>query len=114
MPEEYQAELKKVAAEKATEVSVLLSPNSSPEPEACIPVKIVSCSERLFRVTALVLRFMRNLKIKAKILQQGTDLKGEIAEAEVANAVSDEYEVVRELQSTGTGVRSLRRKQWDF
>lgn len=86
MTEECRAELKKGAAEKAYDVSLLLTTDSRPDLEACIPVTNFSSCDTLFRVTALVLRFVRNLKIKAKILQDGTVWQGEITEAEVANA----------------------------
>lgn len=84
--EECRAELKKGAAKKAIDVSALLATDSRPDLEACIPVTNFSCCDKLFRVTSLVLRFVRNLKIKAKILQEGTVLQGEITETEVANA----------------------------
>ena len=84
--EECRAELKKGAAKKAIDVSALLATDSRPDLEACIPVTNFSCCDKLFRVTSLALRFVRNLKIKAKILQEGTVLQGEITEADVANA----------------------------
>ena len=84
--EECRAELKKGAAGKVSDVSLLHTTDSRPDLEACILVTNFSCCDTLFRVTAPVLRFVRNLKIKAKILQEGTVWQGEITEAEVANA----------------------------
>ena len=66
--EEFRTELRKGAAGKGSDVALLLTTDSRPDLEACIPVTSFSCCDTLFRVAALVLRFVRNLKIKAKML----------------------------------------------
>ena len=57
-----------------------------PDLESCIPITNFSCCDKLFRLTALVQRFVRNLKIKAKLLKEGTVCHGEVSEKEIAHA----------------------------
>ena len=80
LTEECITEQKKSLAE-----TVLLVANQ-PDLDACIPISNFSCCDKLFRVTALVHRFVRNMKIKAKILKEGTVCHEEVTEAEIAHA----------------------------
>ena len=54
--------------------------------EECITEQKKSLAGKVVSVTALVHRFVRNLKIKAKILKEGTVCHEEITEAEIAHA----------------------------
>lgn len=78
---------------EASDKTVLLV--STSRKEACIPIAKFSCCDKLFRVTALVFCFMRNLKIKAKVLNEVTDCQGEITVEEIANA---ETQWIRSVQ----------------
>ena len=71
LTEECITEQKKILAGKVVSETVLLVANQ-PDLDACIPISKFSCCDKLFRVTALVHRFVRNLKIMAKILKEGT------------------------------------------
>ena len=84
--EECRTELKKAQALEATEETVLLASTGRPDLEACIPITDFSCCDKLFRITALVLRFVRNLKIKTKMLKEETVCEGDLTVEEVANA----------------------------
>ena len=85
LTEECITEQKKSLAGKVVSETVLLVANQ-PDLDACIPISNFSCCDKLFRVTALVHRFVRNLKIKAKILKEGTVCHEEVTEAEIAHA----------------------------
>ena len=85
LTEECITEQKKSMADKVVRETVLLVANQ-PDLDACIPISNFSCCDKLFRVTALVHRFVRNLKIKAKILKEGTVCHEEVTEAEIAHA----------------------------
>ena len=108
--EECRAELKKGPAEKASDVSLLLTTASRPDLEACIPVTNFSFCDTLFHVTALVLRFVRNLKIKAKIIQEGTVWRGEITEGEVANAKTQWLKNVQKNLKSQANYSQLKRE----
>ena len=84
LTEECIAEQKKSLAGRVVSETVLLVANQ-PALGACIPISNFSCCDKLFRVTALVHRFVRNLKIKAKILKEGTVCHEENTEAEIAH-----------------------------
>ncbi|XP_015761461.1 PREDICTED: uncharacterized protein LOC107340610 [Acropora digitifera] len=73
------------AAEEIISETVLLTA-CKPDLESCIPITNFSCCNKLFRVTALVQRLVRNLKIKAKLLKEGTVCHGEVTEDEIAHA----------------------------
>ena len=83
--EECLIEQKKGAAKEIISETVLLTA-CKPDLESCIPITNFSCCDKLFRVTALVQRFVRNLKIKAKLLKEGTVCHGEVTEDEIAHA----------------------------
>ena len=85
LTEECITEQKKSLAGKVVSETVLLVA-SQPDLDACIPISNFSCCDKLFRVTALVHRFVRNLKIKAKILKEGTVCHEEVTEAEIAHS----------------------------
>lgn len=85
LTEECITEQKKSLAGKVVSETVLLVANQ-PNLDACIPISIFICCDKLFRVSALVHRFVRNLKIKAKILKEGTVCHEEVTEAEIAHA----------------------------
>ncbi|XP_068686960.1 uncharacterized protein [Montipora foliosa] len=83
--EECLMEQKKGAAKEILSETVLLTA-CKPDLESCIPITNFSCFDKLFRVTAQVQRFVRNLKIKAKLLKEGTVRHGEVIEEEIAHA----------------------------
>ena len=83
--EECLMEQKKGAAKEIISETVLLAA-CKPDLESCIPITNFSCCDKLFRVTALVQRFVRNLKIKSKLLKEGTVRHGEVTEEEIAHA----------------------------
>ena len=74
---------------------------NTPDLDACIPISNFSCCDKLFRVTALVHRFVRNFKIKAKILKEGTVSHEEVTEVEIAHAE------VQWLRSAQKNLKSL-------
>ena len=84
--EECRTELKKAQALEATEETVLLASTGRRDLEACILITDISCCDKLFRITALVLRFVRNLKIKTEMLKEETVCEGDLTVEEVANA----------------------------
>ena len=71
---------------EATEEPVLLASTGRPDLEACIPITDFSCCDKLFRITALVLRFVGNLKINTNMLKEATVCEGDVTVQEVANA----------------------------
>ena len=85
LTEECITEQKKSLAGKVVSETVLLVANQ-PDLDACIPISNFSCCDKLFRVTALVHRFVRNLKIKAKILKEGTVCHEEVTGTKIAHA----------------------------
>lgn len=80
LTEECTAGQKKSVAGKVASETVLLV---VPDFDACIPNSDLSCFNKLFRVTALVRRLVRNLKIKTKMLKEGTICHGVVAEGEI-------------------------------
>ena len=76
-------EQKKGAAKEIIWERVLLTA-CKPDLELCFPITNFSCCDKSFRVIALVQRFVRNLKIKAKLLKEGTVCHGEVDEVETA------------------------------
>ena len=78
-------EQKKGAAKEILSETVLLTAYK-PDLESCIPITNFSCCDTLFRVTAQVQRFVRNLKIKAKLLTEGSVRHGEVTEEEIAHS----------------------------
>ena len=78
-------EQKEGAAKEIICETVLLTA-CKPDLESCIPITNFSWCDKLFRVTVLVHRFVRNLKIKARLLKEGTVRHGEFAEDEIAHA----------------------------
>ena len=64
---------------EVSDETVLLGLTDRPDLVACIHITNFSCCDKLIRVTDLVLRLMRNLKIlKAKELKEGTICQGEV------------------------------------
>lgn len=82
--EECLMEQKKGAAKEIISGTVLLTA-CKPDLESCIPITNFSCCDKLFRVTALVQRVLENLKIKVKLLKEGTVCHGEVTEEEIAH-----------------------------
>ena len=60
--------------------------NGMPNMDTIIPITDFSSCDKLFRITALVLRFVKNVKIKAKLLKEGTVYSGDITAEEIGNA----------------------------
>ena len=84
--EECCVEMKKGQAIEAVGEAVLLTTNGIPNMDTIIPITDFSSCNKLFRITALVLRFVKNLKIKAKLLKEGTVYSGEVTAEELGNA----------------------------
>ena len=85
--QECLAELKKSSTSKeGDEAAAPLVASSKPELEACIKLSDYSNGEKLFRITALVLRFIKNLKIKKERSMAEPVHKTDITEAEVETA----------------------------
>ena len=78
-------EQKKGATKEIISETVVLTA-CKPDLESCFPITNFSCCDKLFRVTAQVPRSVRNLKIKAKLLKEGTLCHGEVTEEEIAHA----------------------------
>ena len=70
--------MKKGQAIEAVGEAVLLTTNGMPNMDTIIPITDFSSCDKLFRITALMLRFVKNLKIKAKLLKKGTFYLGEV------------------------------------
>ena len=71
----------------------------------------------MFRITVLVLRFVKILKIEAKLLKEGTVYLGEVTAEEIRNAEvkwlrnrQKELEVPSKLQSTRARLWFVRRQ----
>ena len=84
--EECCVEMKKGHAIEAVGEAVLLTTNGMPNMDTIIPITDFSSCDKLFRITTLVLRFVKNLKIKAKLLKEGTVYLGEVTAEELGNA----------------------------
>ena len=84
--EECCLEMRKGQAIEAVGEAVLLTTNGIPNMDTIIPITDFSSCNKLFRMTALVLRFVKNLKIKAKLLKEGTVYLGEVTAEELRNA----------------------------
>ena len=108
--EECRTELKKGQAVEASNETVLLVSTGRLELEACIPIAKFSCCDKLFRVTALVFRFVRDLKIKAKMLKEGTACQGEITVEEIANAETQWIRSVQNILKTQANYSQLERE----
>ena len=76
--EECLTEQKKTSEEAISGAVLLAASNINLDLKSCIPITNFTCCDKLFRITALVCRFVRNLKIKAKILKEGTVCLGEV------------------------------------
>ena len=85
MTEECCAEMKKGAAEKASDVSLLLTTEADLilKPVFQLQTSAVATHYSMLQLGAT---FCQKFTDKAKILQEGTIWQGEITEAEVANA----------------------------
>lgn len=66
--------------------AVLLTTNGMPNMDSIILITDFTSCDKLFRITALVFRFVKNLKIKAKLLKEGTVYLGEVTAEELGNA----------------------------
>ena len=98
--EECCVEMKKGQAIEAVGEAVLLTTNGMPNMDTIIPIADFSSGDKLFRITALVMRFVKNLKIKAKLLKEGTVYLGEVTAEELGNAeVKRLKSVQKELKS---------------
>ena len=75
-----------ITEQKKSPAETFLLVANQPDLDACIPISNFSCCDKQFRVTALVHHFVRNMKIKAKILKEGTVCHEEVTEAEIAHA----------------------------
>ncbi|XP_073232039.1 uncharacterized protein [Porites lutea] len=84
--EECCVEMKKGQAIEAVGEAVLLTTNGMPNMDTVIPITDFSSCDKLFRITALVLRFVKNFKIKTKLLKEGTVSLGEVTAEELGNA----------------------------
>lgn len=62
--------MKKGQAIEAVGDAVFLTTNAAPNMDTVIPMIDFSSCDRLFRITALVLPFAKNFKIKAKLLKE--------------------------------------------
>ncbi|XP_068724219.1 uncharacterized protein [Montipora capricornis] len=69
------------------------------------------CCDKLFRVTAQVQRFVRNLKIKAKLLKKGTVRHGEVTEEEIAHA---ELQWLRSVQKNLKSQANYSHLEYEF
>ena len=78
--------MNKGQAIEAVGKSVLLSTNGMPSMDTIILITDFSSCDKLFRITALVLRFVKILKIKAKLLKEGTVYLGELTADEIRDA----------------------------
>ena len=108
--EECRTELKKAQALEATEETVLLASTGRPDLEACIPITDFSCSDKLFRITALVLRFVRNLKIKTKMSKEETVCEGDLTVEEVVNAETQWLRSVQKNMKSQANYSQLERE----
>ena len=72
--EECCVEMKKGHAIETVGEAVLLTSNGMPNMDTIILITDFSSCDKLFRITALVFRFVKNLKIKAKLLKEGARL----------------------------------------
>ena len=77
--------MKKGQAIEAVGEAVLLTTNGMPNMDTIILITDFSSCDKLFRITTLVLRFVKNLKIKAKLLKEGTVYLGEVTAEELGN-----------------------------
>ena len=93
--------MKKGQAIEAVGEAVLLTTNGMPNMDTIIPITDFSSCDKLFRITALVLRFVKNLKIKAKLLKEGTVYLGDVTAEELGNVE------VKWLRSVQKELRSL-------
>ena len=84
--EECCVEMKKGQAIEAVGEAVLLTTNGMPNMDAIIPITDFSSCDMLFCITTLVLRFVKNVKIKVKLLKEGTVYLGDITAEEIGNA----------------------------
>ncbi|XP_068723639.1 uncharacterized protein [Montipora capricornis] len=103
-------EQKKGASKEIFSETVLLTA-CKPDLESCIPITNFSCCDKLFRVTAQVQRFVRNLKIKAKLLKEGTGRHGEVTEEEIAHA---ELQWLRSVQKNLKSQANYSHLEYDF
>ena len=84
--EECCVEMKKGQAIEAVGEAVLLTTNGMPNMDTIIPITDFSSCVKLFCITALVLHFVKNVKIKVKLLKEGTVYLGDITAEEIGNA----------------------------
>ena len=77
--------------------------------DTIIPITDFSFCDKLFRITVLVLRFVKNLKIKAKLLKEGTVYLGEVTAEELGNA---EVKWLRSVQKVPSKLQSVRARLW--
>ena len=78
--------MNKGQAIEAVGKSVLLSTNGMPSMDTIILITDFNSCDKLFRITALVLHFVKILKIKAKLLKEGTVYLGEVTADEIRDA----------------------------
>ena len=109
--EECCVEMKKGQAIEAVREAVLLTTNGIPNMDTIIPITDFSSCDKLFRITALVLPFVKNLKIKAKLLKIGTVYLGDVTAEELGNA---EMKWLRSVQNELKSQANYSQLELDF
>ena len=109
--EECCVEMKKGQAIEAVGEAVLLTTNGIPNMDTIIPITDFSSCDKLFRITALVLPFVKNLKIKAKLLKIGTVYLGDVTAEELGNA---EMKWLRSVQNELKSQANYSQLELDF
>ena len=109
--EECCVEMKKGQAIEAVGEAVLLTTNGIPNMDTIIPISDFSSCDKLFRITALVLPFVKNLKIKAKLLKIGTVYLGDVTAEELGNA---EMKWLRSVQNELKSQANYSQLELDF
>ena len=83
-----------------------------PNIDTIIPITDFSSYDKLFRITALVLRFVKNLKIKAKLLKEGTVYLVEVTAEELGNAEVKWLRSVQKELKSQANYSQLERDFW--